>query len=150
MYIHLSSLRAYIFERNYEAQMAACWRKGLHYAGMGEPKYIPRERKRDPAMLHTHSIVSARTKRGVVVIEWNNETGQFDPEDARVFAHTLLREADNAETDAFVFSEFQKFLEPEQLGVLITHFREERARREQAAGLRRKSEGNEIPEDDRR
>lgn len=115
-----------------------------------EPKYIPRERKPDPAVIHTHSIVSHRAGRGIVVIEWGEQGGQFDPEDARVFAHTLLREADNAETDAFVYSEFQKFLNPSQLGVLITAFREERARREQAAGLRKKSEGDEIPEDDRR
>ena len=64
----------------------------------------------------------------------------------------LLRHADffNHVADAFVYSEFQKFLDPAQLGVLITNFREERARREQAAGLRKKSEGDEIPEDDRR
>jgi hypothetical protein len=59
-----------------------------------------------------------------------------------------LREADNAETDAFVYSEFSKFLGPTQLGVLITEFRTQRARREQAAGLRRASD--EIPEEDRR
>jgi hypothetical protein len=61
-----------------------------------------------------------------------------------------MREADNAETDAFVYSEFGKILKPSQLAVLITTFREERARREQAAGLRRAADGDEIPEDDRR
>jgi hypothetical protein len=115
-----------------------------------DPKWIPRERKRDPDVIHTHSIVSHRTGRGRVVVEWGEMVAQFDPEDARVFAHTLMREADNAETDAFVFSEFQKFLAPAQMGVLITSLREERARREQAAGLRRKADGDEIPEDDRR
>lgn len=101
-------------------------------------------------MIHSHSIVSHRTGRGIVVIEWGGEGGQFDPEDARKFAHTLLREADNAETDAFVYSEFKKFLDPHQLAALITNFRTERARLEMAAGLRRKDQGDEIPEDDRR
>lgn len=116
---------------------------------MSEPKFVPRERPKDPAIIHTHSIVSHRNGQGVVVIEWGDMGGQFDPEDARVFAHTLLRECDNAETDAFVYSEFQKFLKPEQLAVLITEFRKERAKREQLAGLRRKGV-DEIPEDDRR
>jgi hypothetical protein len=117
---------------------------------MSEPVWKPRERKPDPAMIHSHSIVSHRTGRGVVVIEWGDMGGQFDPEDARTFAHTLLREADNAETDAFVYSEFNKFLNPNQLGALITEFRTARARREQLAGLRRKDRGDEIPEDDKR
>ena len=115
-----------------------------------DPKYIPRPRNPDPAVIHAHSIVSHRTGRGIVVVEWGGMGGQFDPEDARVFAHTLLRMADNAETDAFVYAEFQKFLDPNQLGVFITAFREERAKREMAAGLRKKSEGDEVPEDDRR
>jgi len=114
-----------------------------------EPKYIPRKRTPDPAVINTHSIVSHRTGRGVVVFEWNNETGQFDPEDARVFAHTILRECDNAETDAFIYSHFKEFLNPHQLAALITSVREERAKREQLAGLRRKGL-DEIPEDDRR
>jgi hypothetical protein len=119
-----------------------------------DPKWIPRERKRDPAIIETHSIVSHRTGRGVVVIEWGDMGGQFDPEDARIFAHRLLREADNAETDAF-FYEFLKDMiglkdNPHALGAAITALRTERARREQVAGFRRASEGDEIPEDDRR
>ena len=114
-----------------------------------DPKWVPRHTDPpEPGMMRTASIVSHRTGRGVVVIEWGGEKGQFDPEDARVFAHTLLREADNAETDAFVYSEFQKFLDPAQLGVLITNFRTERARREMLAGLRSKAAGDDIPEDD--
>jgi hypothetical protein len=117
-----------------------------------DPKWIPRERKRDPAIIHTHSIVSHRTARGIVVIEWGDMGGQFDPEDARVFAHTLLREADNAETDATLYSFLKNKLqaEPHVIGGVMTDFRTERARREQAAGLRRAADGDEIPEDDRR
>lgn len=118
-----------------------------------EPKWIPRKHTPDPAMLHTHSIVSHRTGRGVVVIEWNNEVGQFDPEDARTFAHTLLREADNAETDAFVYQFLKDKIglehNPAALGAVITELRTERARNEQRAGLRRRGI-DEIPEDDRR
>lgn len=119
---------------------------------MSEPKYIPRPRNPDPAVIHTHSIISHRTGRGIVVIEWGEMQGQFDPEDARVFAHTLLREADNAETDAFVYHIMKDKVqaEPHVIGGFISEFREERARREMAAGLRRKSEGDEVPEDDRR
>lgn len=117
-----------------------------------DPQWIPRERKPDPAVIHTHSIVSHRTGRGIVVVEWGDMAGQFDPEDARVFAHALMREADNAETDAFVYSFLKDKIgaEPNVIGAIITDFRAERARREQAAGLRKKSQGDEIPEDDRR
>jgi hypothetical protein len=117
-----------------------------------DPKWIPRERKRDPDVIHTHSIVSHRTGRGVVVVEWGEMGAQFDPEDARVFAHTLMREADNAETDAFVYSILKDKVgaEPHVIGGFISEFRAERARREMAAGLRRKADGDEIPEDDRR
>jgi hypothetical protein len=115
---------------------------------MSEPKYAPRDFPKDPGKVWSNSIVSHRTGRGAVVLHWGEQAGQFDPEDVRVFAHTLLREADNAETDAFVYSEFKKFLDPPQLAVLITNFRTERARREQLAGLRKKSEGDEVPEDD--
>lgn len=119
---------------------------------MSEPKWIPREHKRDPQMLWTHSIVSHRTGRGIVVIEWGELGGQFDPEDARVFAHTLLREADNAETDAFIYDMLKNKIqaEPHVIGGVLEDFRAERARREMAAGLRKKSEGDEVPEDDRR
>jgi hypothetical protein len=115
---------------------------------MADPKFVPREFPKDPNRIWSNSIVSHRTGRGVVSIHWGEMAGQFDPEDVRVFAHTLLREADNAETDAFVYSEFQKFLNPPQLAVLITEFRKARARREQLAGLRSKREGDEVPEDD--
>ena len=88
--------------------------------------------------------------RGVVVIEWNAESGQFDPEDARVFAHRLLREADNAETDAWLYNFFRTRVELDanRLGQFITDFREARAKREMNAGLR--TERDEIPEEDRR
>lgn len=119
---------------------------------MSEPKWVPRERKRDPSMIHTHSIVSHRTKRGIVVIEWGDMAGQFDPEDARVFAHTLLREADNAETDAYMYEFLVDKIkaDPHVIGAVVSDFRAERARREMAAGLRKKSEGDEVPEDERR
>lgn len=116
---------------------------------MSEPKYIPRHSEPPPeGIMRTQSIVSHRTGRGVVVIEWGAEKGQFDPEDARVFAHTLLREADNAETDAFVYQFLKDKLqaEPHIIGGFISDFRTERARREQLAGLRRK--GDDLPEDD--
>jgi hypothetical protein len=119
---------------------------------MSEPKWVPRERKPDPAVIQVHSIVSHRTSRGIVVVEWGEMAGQFDPEDARVFAHSLLREADNAETDAFIYHMMKNKVQaaPHVIGGLISEFREERARREQLAGLRKKSEGDEIPEDERR
>jgi hypothetical protein len=115
---------------------------------MNGPFFKPRVR--DPHVIHTHSIVSHGTGRGVVVIEWNRESGQFDPEDARQFAHTLLRECDNAETDAFLFSHFKSAvgLEDAQLAMLITEYRKHRANLERLAGLRKSTD--EIPEDDRR
>jgi hypothetical protein len=100
-------------------------------------------------MIHTRSIVSHRTGRGVVVVEWNGQGGQFDPEDARVFAQTILRECDNAETDAFLYSHFKEFgFNDGQLAVLITEFRKYRARLEQRAGLR--PTGQPVPADDAR
>jgi hypothetical protein len=118
---------------------------------MSDPVWNPRERVKDPAVIHTHSIVSHRTGRGIVVIEWGEMGGQFDPEDARVFAHTILRECDNAETDAFIYGFMKDNLEasPQALGAVITELRTERAKREQLAGLRKKGI-DEIPEDDRR
>lgn len=117
-----------------------------------ETKWIPRPRgePRDD-IIHTHSIVSHRTKRGVVVVEWGSMAGQFDPEDARVFAHTLLREADNAETDAFLYETLADKIKapPHVIGGFLEEFRKDRARREQLAGLRAKGK-DEIPEDDRR
>lgn len=117
---------------------------------MSEPRFVAPELPRDPEKILTRSIVSHRTGRGVVVIDWGDQHGQFDPEDARVFAHTILRECDNAETDAFVYQHFGKVagLDGRQLAVLITELRKDRARREQLAGLRRT--GDEIPEDDAR
>jgi hypothetical protein len=117
-----------------------------------DPKFEPRSRSKDPLVISTSSIVSHRTGRGVVVIGWGQMVGQFDPEDARRFAHTLLREADNAETDAFLYSHFKcgLGLTNKQLAVLLTEFRVQRAKLEQLAGLRSKERGDEIPEDDRR
>jgi hypothetical protein len=116
---------------------------------MSKPIFVPPERKRDPALIETHSIVSHRTGRGIVVIGWNNEEGQFDPEDARAFAHRILREADIAETDAFLYNHFKQFgFKDGQLAVLITEFRKHRAHLEQRAGLR--PTGQPIPEEDRR
>ena len=101
-------------------------------------KFVPQEYPPDPRTIHTHSIVSHRTGRGVVVIQWNEEAAQFDPEDARVFAQTILRECDNAETDAFLYSYFkvQAGLTAKQLAHLIVDYRAHRAKLEQAAGLR--------------
>lgn len=117
---------------------------------MSEPKFVKRESPRRPEVINTHSIISHRTGRGIVVVEWNNEEGQFDPEDARKFAHEILREADNAETDVFLYQFFKDKLEldPHRLAQFITDFRNDRARREQAAGLRRT--GQPVPEDDAR
>jgi hypothetical protein len=116
---------------------------------MSGPVFKPPEREYNPAKITTRSIVSHRTGRGVVVIEWNREGGQFDPEDARQFAHTLLRECDNAETDAFLYSHFKDFLNDSQLAVLISEYRRHRAELEQRAGLRKLGR-DEIPEEDRR
>jgi hypothetical protein len=104
----------------------------------------------DPGMIHTHSIVSHRTGRWVIVVQWNGEEGQFDPEDARKFAHTILRECDNAETDAFLYSFFKRNegLTDRQLAEMITAFRTHRAHLEQLAGLR--PTGQPVPEDDGR
>ena len=100
----------------------------------------------------TRSIVSHRTGRGVVVLEWNGQQGQFDPEDVRTFAHTLLREADNAETDAFLVTSFFKDkvqADTHALAGLISDFRNYRAKLEQLAGLRKPGR-DDIPEDDAR
>jgi hypothetical protein len=99
--------------------------------------------------MHTHSIVSHRTKRGMVMVEWLGDTAQFDPEDARRFAHVILRECDNAETDAFVY-EFVTGLEvtDEAAWAMISGLRTHRARLEQAAGLR--PTGQPVPDDDAR
>ncbi len=115
---------------------------------MSAPKFVPPEIPHDPARIWTRSIVSHRTRRGIVVIDWGDQHGQFDPEDARVFAHTILRECDNAETDAFLYSHFKEFLNDQQLAVLITEYRKNRARLEQAAGLRKTPD--ELPEEDAR
>lgn len=112
------------------------------------PKFVKQQFPPDPGMIHTHSIVSHRTGRGIVVVEWNGQAGQFDAEDARVFAHTILRECDNAETDAFLYSHFKDYLDDQQLAVLIVEFRKHRARLEQRAGLR--PTGQPVPEDDAR
>ncbi len=115
---------------------------------MSTPKFVPPDLPRDPAHIWTRSIVSHRTGRGVVVVNWGDQSGQFDPEDARVFAHTILRECDNAETDAFLYNHFKEFLNGNQLAVLLTEYRKHRARLEQAAGLRKT--GDEIPDEDAR
>ena len=92
----------------------------------------------------THSIVSSRTRRGIVIIEWGDKAGQFDPEDARAFAHTILREADNAETDAFLFNHLQEVGVAEHVVVgFVAEYRKHRARLEQLSGLRKTTD--EIP-----
>lgn len=116
---------------------------------MSEPKFVKPDVPKDPGLIHTRSIVSHRTGRGAVVIEWNDEAGQFDPEDARRFALTILRECDNAETDAFLYSFMKDKVqaEPWVLAGIITDYRKYRAQLEQLAGLR---PGQPVPEDDAR
>lgn len=105
----------------------------------------------DESIIKTHSIVSNRTHKGIVVIAWGKIAGQFDPEDARQFAYAILRECDNAETDAFLFSFIKKEMVSEQAAwVMMTEYRKHRARLEQLAGLRRKDTGSEIPPEDAR
>ncbi len=104
----------------------------------------------DPAIITTRSIVSHRTRRGVVIVEWGSMSGQFDPEDARAFAHTLLREADNAETDSFLFDWVKNFANEQAATGMVVEYRAHRARLEQLAGLRKLETGSEIPPEDRR
>jgi len=115
---------------------------------MPDPKFIRRDHPKDPSIISSHAIVSHRTGRGIVEINWNNEGGQFDPEDARRFAHELLRQADIAETDAFLYQFFKEKIgiDDGRLGQFITDFRNHRAKLEQIAGLR--PTGQPVPEDD--
>jgi hypothetical protein len=117
---------------------------------VADPKFVPQEFPRDPNIIHTHSILSHRNTRGYVVVTWNGETAQFDPEDARAFAHTILRECDNAETDAFLYGFLKVNVEADarMLAILITEYRKYRAKLEQNAGLR--PTGQPVPEEDRR
>lgn len=108
------------------------------------------DKPKDPSTIVTRSLVSAKTHRGIVVIEWGDKQGQLDPEDARRFAYTILREADNAETDSFMYKHFveQLKVEPQAVWVLMTEYRKHRARLEQLAGVR--TTGDEIPKEDAR
>jgi len=100
----------------------------------------------DNDTIWTRSIVSAGSLRGTVEIQWGALCAQFDPEDARQLAHTLLREADNAETDSFLFDFFKKESNPELAQLLTVRYREHRGKLEQLAGVRKA--GDEIPLDD--
>lgn len=102
----------------------------------------------DDSIITTKSIVSNRTHRGIVVIEWGPMAGQFDPEDARQFAHTILRECDNAEADSFLFNFAKTTMDEHAAIVLVSEYRLHRARLEQRAGLRRAGTGDEIPPDE--
>lgn len=106
----------------------------------------------DPAIITTKSIVSHRTKRGVVVLEWGDMAGQFDPEDARQFAHTILRECDNAETDSFMYEFLVRTVAVDHHAALtmLVEYRAHRARLEQRAGLRRAETGSEVPPEEAR
>lgn len=98
----------------------------------------PRDRPSEGKAIQTNSIISDRTKRGMVNVFWDEKKAQFDPEDARRFAHTLMREADNAETDAQLFGLFTQKLNLTDAHAyrILYEFRLARARREQNAGLR--------------
>jgi hypothetical protein len=48
------------------------------------------------------SIVSSRTKEGIVQFKWNAEDGQLTPDEARAHALGIIEAAEAAETDAFL------------------------------------------------
>jgi hypothetical protein len=103
-------------------------------------------------LITTGSLVSSETRRAAVWIRWGPMTGQFDPEDARAFAWTLLRTAANAEADAMFYSALRERTGvPESIALsALAQLRAHRAGLEQLAGLRRLPESDEIPEPDGR
>jgi hypothetical protein len=82
-------------------------------------------------IIHITSLVSSRTKEGVVELNWGDKKAQFSPEEARKHALKILECADAAETDAFIVDFFvkrlgQKFEQSLRILQDFRAFREER------------------------
>lgn len=56
-----------------------------------------------PEMIFVTSIVSGRTYEPLIQMEWGNEAGQLDLDDARQHALGILEACEAAESDEFVF-----------------------------------------------
>lgn len=54
-------------------------------------------------MIFITSIVSGRTYEPLIQMEWGNEAGQLDLDEARQHALGILEACEAAESDAFVF-----------------------------------------------
>lgn len=78
------------------------------------------------------SIVSNKTKEGMVQIMWGSKGAQFPIEDARKIAFDILECAEAAQTDAMVV-EFclTEFGDDRVIPTLVGYFRAEREKRAQ-------------------
>lgn len=65
---------------------------------------------KDEETIWITSLVSSRTKEGVVELNWGDKKAQLSPEEARKHALKILECADAAETDAFIVEFFVKRL----------------------------------------
>jgi hypothetical protein len=63
--------------------------------------------------IHITSLVSSRTKEGVVQLNWGDKKAQFSAEEARKHALRIIECAEAAETDAFIVDFFVKELNQE-------------------------------------
>ena len=83
-------------------------------------------------IIHVNSIVSHRTREGVVQLIWGEMQGQLSPAVARAHALKILECADAAESDAFMLDFFCKKLGAgeSQAGQILLEFRKFREKRE--------------------
>jgi hypothetical protein len=98
----------------------------------------------DPGKIWLSSIVSHRTRAGIVQVKWGERGGQMSVGEARQMAQQFMEAAEAAETDAFIYEILGAMESPahEQMALgFINHMRALRERKREARPLQKEVSG---------
>lgn len=86
---------------------------------------VPEDRIADAHTIWVESIISHRTKEGLVNIRWGNMSAQFSVKESRRHAINILEAADAAMSDSCLARYFGEKMDfpPEKLGIIIADIR---------------------------
>jgi endonuclease III len=91
---------------------------------------VPEQQVADPGTIWIETILSHRTKTGLVNLRWGNLSAQLSPAQTRQHAHHLLAVADGADLEGALYEFITQSGAPEEMafGILAQwrRFREER------------------------
>lgn len=94
---------------------------------------VPEGKPADASTIWVESIISNRTKEGLVNIRWGNMSAQLSVKEARDHAIGILEAAEAATTDALLYDYFLNKLHssPEMFAGFLADFRAAREARKQ-------------------